>query len=144
MSNGTTIQTCEKCFYFRDNKKYDLTCHKDPPTKDGSDWGNWPTVHKDDWCGEFKKKEAFQQADMFVGRCKKCGRRACVCPPAEVKTPEVKPDKAYSRPAYVQTDAMGIITSVDLWHKFNGKWVNIVQNYNGNNRLMYTDGVLVE
>lgn len=35
-------------------------------------------------------------------------------------------------------------TSIDLWHPIEGKWVHIVQIYDGDEIRYYTDGELVE
>lgn len=53
--------TCEYCKYARTNDKFNVSCHRYPPTVTGSHFSgvnsDFPLVSKFEWCGEFKKAD---------------------------------------------------------------------------------------
>lgn len=54
MNNGL----CETCKFFAPPEPGGQpgTCHRHPPQVPGDgNWGEWPEVRSDDWCGDYKE-----------------------------------------------------------------------------------------
>lgn len=46
--------SCESCFFYSDPDATEAACRRGPPVAVvGKDFGLWPYVTKDDWCGEW-------------------------------------------------------------------------------------------
>ena len=53
---------CKTCSFFNEAKSQ---CRRNAPTPSsgaGANAAHWPTVAADDWCGEFKDKDAAKAA----------------------------------------------------------------------------------
>ena len=52
---STDLNTCETCRHFMCRPNYQAECRRWPPVVGVAQ--RWPTVEKDDWCGEFAPAE---------------------------------------------------------------------------------------
>jgi len=61
MNKPSEHPSCRDCFFVKEIKPGQYECHIKAPVLavefEMSDFGYWPRVQENEWCGEFKRKD---------------------------------------------------------------------------------------